>query len=466
MQHVTGIDVAARIAEGDVSVSEVTAQALERAAADTHGAFAHLTADAAMHRAMLLDERMAEPGFVPGPLYGVPVPIKDLTMVYGAPCSFGSAALDDFEPTGDDGVVQRLHRAGTVSIGKTSTPEFGLPCYTEPEGAPPAVTPWDPTRMAGGSSGGAAVAVASGIVPIAHGNDGGGSIRIPAACCGVVGMKPSRGLVSWGPLGNDGPGLAAHGVLARTVADVAAALEAMRGNTPGDVFLDVSGPLSEALLQPTRELRIGVSVEPFICADADVHPEAITAVENAMGRLAKLGHRVGPAAAPFPPEAWDVFRPIWAMGAAQIPVPEDREHLLRPLTRWLREQGRRVSGMEYAEALTALGQLRRRIATAWEDFDIIITPTLAQPPLPVGALRDDADPAADFEAQTRFTPWTSVLNITGSPAISLPLHHADVGGSRLPFGVQVVGRVGDDATVLQLARDLMGGVSVGAVPPP
>lgn len=461
----TATELAASIAQGDRSVSEVTLAAIERAAADTHGAFVHIATEHALQTAALLDERLAEPGFRGGPLFGVPVPIKDLNQVYGEPCGFGSAAITGFVSEADDGVVEMLRRAGTVPFAKTATPEFGLPCYTEPDGAPAAVTPWDPTRMAGGSSGGAAAAVAAGVVPMAHGNDGGGSIRIPAACCGVLGMKPSRGMISWGPLGSDGPGFASHGVLARTVADIAAGLEAMRGNQLGDIFPDISGPVAAPLLEATPLVRVGVAMEPFIAPDAVVHPEAIVAVEQSMDRLARLGHRVGPSSVPFPAREWDAFRPLWAMGAAQIPVPPEGEERLRPLTRWLRENGRAVTGTELADAEAAIGRIRRQVATAWADFDIIVTPTIAQPPLPVGALRDDADPAADFEAQTRFTPWTSVLNITGSPAISLPLHHADVDGVRLPFGVQVIGKLGGDALVLQVARDLMGGSTVAAVPP-
>lgn len=462
----TAIDLAARIVAGDVTVTDVTAAALDRAEADRFGAFVHVARDRAMHCAELLDARVIEPGFWAGPLFGVPVPIKDLTRLHGEPCAFGSAAITGYVADADDGVVDRLKQAGTVPIGKTSTPEFGLPCYTEPEGLPPAVTPWDPTRMAGGSSGGAAAAVAAGVVPLAHGNDGGGSVRIPASCCGILGMKPSRGMISPNPLSTElGPGLASHGVLARTVTDVAAGLEAMRGDRPGDLYPDIAGPLLAALDQPLGELRVGVIVEPLI-TDAEVHPEAIAAVVETMERLVRLGHSVKPAPVPFPTRAWDLFAPLWAVGAARIPVPPEREEFLRPLTRWLRDQGRGVTGVQYADAVESLQVLTRQVAVDWwQEFDLIIMPTLAQPPLPVGALRNDADPAEDFAAQTRFTPWTSVQNITGAPAISLPLHHAQVDGVRLPFGVQITAAPYADALVLQVARDLMGGATIEAVPP-
>lgn len=472
-RYTTALNLSASIGAGECSVSEVTAEALEQAAADQHGAFVHISSERAMARALELDALIDEPGLSPGPLFGVPVPIKDLTMVAGDPCRFGSPVFADQVAEVDDGVVSRLAAAHTVMIGKTSTPEFGLPCYTEPEGAPAAVTPWSPPtadgrpgRMAGGSSGGAAAAVAAGIVPLAHGNDGGGSVRIPAACCGILGMKPSRGFVSPGPHGVDGSGLASHGILARTVSDIATGLAAIRGNVRGDTyFAPGTVAFADALVQPTRRLRIGFLGEPIIAHDAKVHAEALTALQQTMERLAALGHQVGPAPIPFRAEAWDSFRPVWAVSALQAPVDPADEGRLRPLTQWLREQGRQVTGLQYAQAVAAMQQVTRQVGAAWRPFDIVVTPTLAQPPLPVGALRDDADPAADFEAQTRFTPWTSVQNITGSPAISLPLHHADVDGERLPFGIQVIGPTGADALVLQVARDLMGGSTVEAVPP-
>jgi amidase len=368
----------------------------------------------------------------------------------------GSAALRGFVPPVDDGVVTLLRDAGTVMVGKTNTPELGLPPYTEPDIAPPARTPWDLTRSAGGSSGGPAAAVASRIVPVAHGNDGGGSLRIPASACGLVGLKPSRGRVSWGPHSTDGVGLAAHGVLTRTVRDTAAFLDVLAVNRPGDTFVAPGGPgaagsyLAACDAAP-RPLRVGVLVTPVITDDAEVDPACLHAVDHTVAVLDALGHAVGEAPVPFPAEAWGAFAALWSVGALSAPVPDDAEHLLVPLTRWLRETGREQSGLAYAQALVGMQRLTQQVAAAWEPFDVVLTPTLAQLPAPLGSLRDDADPAADFAAQTRFTPWTSVANLTGRPSVSLPLGWTD---DPLPVGVMLTGRLGDDALLLALSAQL------------
>ena len=179
----------------------------------------------------------------------------------------------------------------------------------------------------------------------------------------------------------------------------------------------------------------------------------VATFHHALG-LARLGHEVTAAPVPFPASHWLAFRSVWAVGAATIPIPAEAELVLRPLTRWLRETGRKVGGVEYAQALTTIQRLTVEVALAWDGFDAVLTPTLAQPPLPVGALRNDEDPAADFAAQTRFTPWTSVANLTGRPAISLPLHTAAVDGSLLPIGVMFFGRFGGDDLLLRLATQL------------
>ena len=206
-------------------------------------------------------------------------------------------------PDFDDEVVRRIAAAGMVSLGKTSTPEFGSPCYTEPEGAPPAVTPWDPTRMAGGSSGGAGAAVSAGLVPVAQGSDGGGSIRIPASCCGIVGLKPTRGRISGAPMYGDPVGLATNGPLARTVGDAAALLDVMAGRAVGDPFwapADAQPFLSATDREPGR-LRIARFVEPVI-AQADVDRECVTAWEDASRLLESLGHEVVDIDVPLPPD--------------------------------------------------------------------------------------------------------------------------------------------------------------------
>lgn len=468
---VSAAELSAAVRTGEISIAEVIASTLDRALelGPRVGAFAHLDPDL-----IRLPESAAQPDGPVGPLAGVPVPIKDLTQVAGWPFEAGSAAFAGHTADVDDGVVTRFAEAGAVLFGKSATPEFGLPCYTEPEGLPPASTPWDLCRSAGGSSGGAAAAVAAGIVPLAHASDGGGSIRIPAACCGLVGLKPSAGRVSSGPHGVPGIGLATHGVLSRDIGDSALGLDALTQAWPGDLQqvppgfdLAPLGSFADACRHRPARLRIGVLTRPAII-EASVHPAALRAVERAAALLDAAGHVIVDAPVPFPPERWQTFWALWTVGALGAPVPPEREHLLRPLTRWLREHGRRASGADHAHALAAKQQLTVEVARTWVGLDVVLTPTLAQPPALHGSLRDDADPRRDFDDQCRYTPWTSVANLTGRPSLSLPLHTEEVDGVVLPFGVMLTAAVGDDARLLSLGReieDVLGGwPAIPAIP--
>ncbi|WP_232549922.1 amidase [Propioniciclava soli] len=443
---VDAVALAAAVRAGEVSAREVAEAALARGEGlnPSLGAFAAFAAERALGQADAVDAAVASGTLGDAPLAGVPLPIKDLVEVAGVPFAAGSRALAGTLAGATDVSAARLEAAGAVTVGKTATPEFGFPCYTEPDGAPPAVTPWDPTRMAGGSSGGAAAAVASGIVPIAHASDGGGSIRIPASCCGLVGLKPSRGLVDTMPSRLPGPGLVSDGVLTTTVRDTAWALDVL---APGHHFfagLDAAG----------TDLRIGVLTEPVISDAAAVHPACLAAVAEVAELLGALGHRVAEAPRPFAADRWAAFDAVWTTGAASIPLPPEADPALTPMTRWLRARGRAVTGVEYAAALGEIARLEWDVDRAWGAFDVVLTPTLAQPPLPVGALRNDADPAADFAAQIDFTPWTSIANLTGRPSVSLPLVRAEVDGVVLPIGVMLTGRRGADATLLLLAAEL------------
>jgi len=461
--------LAAEIRAGELSPVEVLDHVLERAErlGPDVGAFVRLTPELARQQATDAAARLAAGD--PAPLLGVPLPIKDLTMVAGVEMNAGSAALRGFVPTADDGVVTRFREAGSVMIGKTNTPEMGLPCYTEPDIAPPARTPWDPSRSAGGSSGGAGAAVAAGIVSIAHGNDGGGSIRIPAAACGLVGLKPSRGRVSTGPFGVDGAALAATGVLTRDVRDTALALDVLSPGWPGDdrsLPPPSAGSFLAACDAELAPLRVGVLTTPIITPDAPVHPEARAAVEKASRLLAEMGHEVEEAPVPFPAEQWLPFMDVWSVMVATAPLPPEAEPALVPLTRWMRERGRGVSGVTYSSAISAGQQLQRAAAAAWRDVDVILSPTLAQAPPRIGEMRDDADPEGDFWAQCAFTPWTSTWNILGAPAISLPLHHAPVetGAPVLPWGVMLGARSGREDLLLGLAAALEAAVPWPLVP--
>ena len=333
LHDLTALQQAAAIRRREVSSVDFATHYLARTHAlnDVVGAFVTITDELALAQAAAADRRVRDAGASTGlgVLHGVVVPVKDLNRVAGVPVRFGSRTVDVVADIDDDVVVE-LRRGGTVMTGKTTTPEFGLPAYTESDVGPYARTPWDLDRGAGGSSGGAAAAVAAGLAPVAQGSDGGGSIRIPASVCGLVGVKPSRGLISNGPM-PDGPGgLGVQGVLARTVADAAALLGVMAG---------VDAAYLDAIVEP-GSLLVGRYHRPVI-AETAVHAEAMAAFEEASALLESLGHRVVEIDVPLPLEAVPHFESVWRAGAAGIPVPADREGDLRPLTRWLRERGPR-----------------------------------------------------------------------------------------------------------------------------
>jgi amidase len=450
LHELTALEQGAAVRAGEVSTAELVDHHLDRIdrLSATLGAFVTVTADQGRRRA-------AEPTG-DGPLAGVPTAIKDLNATAGVRTTYGAALLRDFVPGLSDELVLRIEAAGLVSLGKTNTPEFGSPCYTEPDPsiAPPAVTPWDTTRMAGGSSGGAATAVAAGLVPVAQGSDGGGSIRIPASCCGIFGLKPSRGRISGAPMYGEITGLATAGPLARTVRDAAAYLDVLAGPAVGDPSW-APPPTGSFLAACDREpgrLRIGRFVTPVL-AETNVDAACVAAWEETSRLLESLGHDVEDIDPPMPRDALATFTTVWAVltGLSTVGLDPDQRARLRPLTRWLGEQGEAVSGPAFGLALGELRRIAARALTAVAPYDAVLTPTLASPPLPVGALRDDDDPAADFAAQTRFTPWTSMWNVTGSPAVSLPLHWTDDG---LPVGVMLAGRPAGEEALLALAAQV------------
>ncbi|OKL52938.1 hypothetical protein BSZ39_12220 [Bowdeniella nasicola] len=464
LHEMSAADLATAYRRGDTDPLEVTRSAFERIDRfnDEVGAFVHASRWRAECDALTARSAIADGD--PRPLVGVPCPIKDLTQVASEPFEAGSAVLKGNIAAVTDGIAQHLAEAGTIMLGKTATPEFGMPAYTEPAGQRPARSPWDTSRTAGGSSGGAAAALASGLTPIAHGNDGGGSIRIPAACCGIVGLKPSRGRVSPGPHGIAGPGLATEGVLTRTVTDAAISLDAIAGSRPGDSYTlprrqDFANQLRAAEEAETLNLsdhgsrvRVGILLEPLNVEHTTFHPEAIAAVRRAARHLEVAGCLLEETTRAMTGEQWMSFMPLWATGAASIPVPAEAEEQLMPLTRWLREQGREASALQYANAIAGVQQLGRQVADHWAEYDIILSPMLSGPPLPPTELQL-ADPAADFEAQKHFTPFTSVWNITGAPAISVPLHRAEVEGIELPFAIHIgATRLGDEGLLLRVAR--------------
>jgi amidase len=459
LHDLSALEAASAIRDRQLSATELVEHYLDRIDRldGQLGAFVTLTEQVARKQAAEADQAVLAGERLP-PLHGVPTAIKDLNQTAGVPTKLGSRTMLDFVPTLDDHVVQLLRRAGTISLGKTATPEYGLPCYTETDIGPPARTPWDTGRLAGGSSGGAGAAVAGGLLPIAQGSDGGGSIRIPASVNGLFGLKPSRNRISRGPLDFDSTGLSVLGPLARTVRDAAAFLDATAVPQAGDLTWAPPLPAGESYLawcdRAPRRLRIGRYLQPPV-ADAEVDPECRAAWELASSLLAGLGHEVVDIELPVPPETIAAFEAVWAVSAATIPVPPEREELLRPLSRYLRERGRQVSGPAYAAAVGQLNMISRQAITATAGFDALLTPTLAQPPRPIGwfcgTAEDPVDPAEDFERQKRFTPYTAVYNASGQPAASLPLHWTSDG---LPIGVMLIGRPAGEAPLLALCAQL------------
>jgi amidase len=419
---------------------------------DSVGAFVTVTPELALDAARAAEQALAgEVEDLPA-LHGVPTAIKDLNLTAGVPTRFGTSAWEPIDLGIDDFVVTKLKAAGLISLGKTNTPEFGLPCYTEPDVAPAARTPWDLERSAGGSSGGAGAATAAGLVPAAQGSDGGGSIRIPASLCGLFGIKPARGRVSNAPISAEISGLATNGPLARTVRDAAALLDAMSGPAPSD-WSWAPPPATSFLAacddEPSR-LRIGRYSTPVV-GDAAAHPDCLAAYESATQLLADLGHTVVDHVPTFSIDLVPAFEAVWAMEFASLPIEAADEAKLRPLTQWIRERGRGLSGADFYQALATLRMAARAEIEATQGYDAVLTPTLAQPPPLVGQIRNDADPAEDFEAQKRFTPFTAPYNMSGQPAVSLPLYWNDAG---LPIGVQLIGRPCDEVTLLRLSAQL------------
>jgi amidase len=456
LHDLTALEQAAAVRAKDVSPTELVQHALDRIEALDAGlgAFLTVTPERARRAARRAEALVRGGGDLP-PLLGVPTAIKDLNNTAGVRTTFGSTVMADFVPSTDDAAATRLAAAGTISLGKTNTPEFGFPCYTDNDLAGPARCPWDPSRLAGGSSGGAAVAVAAGMLPFAQGSDGGGSIRIPASINGVYGIKPSRGRVSNAPFGSDVTGLGTNGPLARTVRDAAAMLDAMAGPVLGDHAWAPPLPAGESFLgaadrEPGR-LRIGRYRESPM-PDVVLDPEVVAAFEDASALLASLGHEVVDVPAGLlGPDVLPSFEQVWALSGTLLPVPPERVGELRPLTRELRGRGLAMSAQAAMQSMTALRMFTRRFLHATDELDVLLAPVTTMTPRPVGWFDADGDGAEDFERQKRYAAFTALFNVTGQPAVSVPLHWTDGG---LPVGSMLVGRPADEVTLLALSAQL------------
>jgi amidase len=396
-----------------------------------------------------------------GPFTGVPFLLKDLVAEYaGAPLGEGSRFLAGYVASEDTELVRRYRRAGLVVMGKTNTPEFGILPTTEPRRFGPTRNPWDLARTPGGSSGGSAAAVAAGMVPMAHANDGGGSIRIPAACCGLFGLKPTRARNPLGPrYGDMFCGLVAEHAVTRSVRDSAALLDATAGPDPGDPYWAPPPARPFAAEVQTEPGRLHIAFTTRAPTGVPVHPDCVVAVEEAARLAAGLGHEVTEGTPAIDADLLtSAFITLWSAGCAwsiddwarrsgRTPAPEQ----LEALTSLLAEMGRRRSAAELLLAVQDLQRVSRDVARFFETYDIWLTPTLAEPPLPLGSFEDSEDPLHGLRRSAAFVPFTPIANVTGQPAMSVPLHWNSQG---LPIGTHWVGHFGHEATLFRLAAQL------------
>jgi amidase len=448
-------DLAARVRGGELSARELVQVSLDRIAAldGELNAFVELDEERALAAADAIepgDER---------PFAGVPIAIKANTPVDGLCMNFASKFLSGHRPSYSAYLVRRLRDAGFVVMGTTNMPEFGILPTTEPRHTGATRNPWDTSRTPGGSSGGSAAAVAAGMVPVAHGNDGGGSIRIPAACTGLVGLKTSRGRISRGPDMGDSY-LVTDGVLTRTTGETAALLDLLAGYEVGDATWAPrpAEPYSTSVRRDPGRLRIAMTASNPL--DVDVDPECVRGMHQAAELLAGLGHEVEEAAPSMPGSDAlglfvSVFGPLVSLGIGYGELlaghpPGDDE--IEPLSRALYEQAQQISSVGYLGAVAQLQALARGLVAFFAGYDLLLTPALAERPLVIGDCNGvGEDPMADLARSGRFTPFTALFNITGQPAITIPI---GFGEDNLPTSVQIVGKPLGEDTLLQVASQI------------
>jgi amidase len=447
--ELSAVELAAALRRGDLAPAAAAAHYLSRIAhREALGAFAEVTAHAAFERADAVAAASAR-----GSLYGVPLADKDLVARAGVPTRYGSLSRNGYVPAASDPLAAALDDAGAVNLGKTATSEFGLTGYTEPRTGRPARDPWNPGNGAGGSSGGAAVAVAAGMLPAAVASDGGGSIRIPSATVGVVGLKPSRGRLPIGS-GFDSPdGLAVTGPIARTVADAAFLLDALVGLAPFRYATRAggAGPFLAAATADSGRLRVGVTtVSPWDDSeDIRLDPDAAAAVDAAVTALDARGHVVDDAR--WRPRGYaELFHVLWRASAARIPLTDAELEVVEPLTAWLLRQGRGLAASDLLGALTAARVFERETIAGFDAFDAVLTPALALPPQRVGWY-DGLNPERTFARQVEYAPYSSFVNVAGLPALVVPFTRTADGH---PVSVQLIGRPGGEAAILALGAQL------------
>ncbi|HWA02863.1 MAG TPA: amidase family protein [Rhizomicrobium sp.] len=397
-----------------------------------------------------------------GAFTGVPFLLKDIfALAEGVPTRQASRFMPAIPWPHDSVMTARFRQSGLVPFAKTNVPEFGLVPTTESKLYGAAHNPWDLTRSTGGSSGGSGAAVAAGIVPLAHANDGGGSIRIPASCCGLVGLKPTRGRVSYGPdFDSTVDGLGVEGVVSRTVRDTAAALDAIAGYVPGDPYCAPPEPDSYLvqMKRKPRRLRIAFSLKKL--DGRPLHPDCVAAVKRAAKLCDELGHEVEEATPALDQSMLiPMFMVLWSANLAagidtiaHLTGQTPKAKMFEGLTWGLYESGRKVTASAYLQAKDGLNIAARSMATFHQTYDMWLSATLGEPPVKLGTFdMEERDPQKSFAPLIEYVPFTAMQNVTGEPAINLPLHWNREG---LPIGVQFVGRFGDELGLLRLAAQL------------
>lgn len=486
IHHLSAVRLRDALRSGELSAREAAAHFLGRIEEVNPrlGAFVTVTADMAMADAAAADALYARrsPGQELPPLHGVPLAFKDLTDVAGVVTTHGSAALERRPAPADGALAAALKAAGAISLGKTQVPEFGLTAYSENRIAPPSRNPYALSRSSGGSSGGSAAAVAAGLIPFAPGTDGGGSVRIPAAACGLLGLKPGRGLVPAGESGGDPAKLVVAGPLSRSAADAALMLDALvRDGSHGagqgaglgadqHAGLEPKGGYLEAVAREPAKLRIGVSLDSPWSGIFPFTPdeEALDALEAGVRLLTEAGHDVVETTVRYDNRYPDAFTTAWTAGVGAARIAPQREALLTPLTRTFRRRAQQRSASKLSESLAFLRQFQRDTVAQYAEWDLILTPSLAQTPRPVGWFTGSAhgdghwpvsewagDADGDYRRQCEFAPWSSMVNVCGLPAVSIPVHWTGgAAGEGLPMGIQLIGHPGSEALLLQTAAQL------------
>ena len=452
----SALQLAEMVRGGELSARELVQTSLERIEElnPSLNAFVEVDAERALE-----DAEAISPGD-PRPFAGVPTAIKNNRRVAGLRLTYGCSLMSHYRSDYDHNVARRLKAAGFVIVGTTTLPEYGILPTSEAREFGPTRNPWDLERTPGGSSGGSAAAVAAGIVPVAHGNDGGGSIRIPAACCGLVGLKPNRGRVSCAPeLGESL--LVIDGMLTRSVADSAALLDVLAGYEPGDATWapPPREPFARAAERAPGPLRIAATTLSPI-PDAPVDPVCARAVKDASELLRSLGHEVEHVDPPWQEDSLrEVFGAVFCQAIAisiafsgSVAGREPTERDMEPMSWAIFSLARTLNSIEALGAAIRLQAFARKLVAFLAPYDALLTPALAERPLPLGALDTAApEPMSTFTRSGYFTPFTPVFNATGQPAISLPLFQGEDG---LPLGVQLAGRPAAEGALLALAAQL------------